>query len=243
MGLEVVKTGLDEIKSFRLMFLQENNFQFIHDKCHYYGWADTYLFLHDEIKIGYGSIWGKDKREDRDTIFEFYIIKPYRKLSTDIFKQLHAVSSATYIECQSNDPLQTGLLYEQAKDITAEAILFKDHFETNFQMPGLVFQKNIPASSNPDDVQYVLKQQDEAMSTGGLMLNYNFPYADIYYEVKEEHRRKGYGSFMVQELKKAAYKMGRVPAARCNIKNQVSKAALLKGGLTVCGYLLTGKIS
>ncbi|WP_276501089.1 GNAT family N-acetyltransferase [Terrimonas pollutisoli] len=243
MKIEVVKTGLEEIKSFRLMFLQENNFQFIHDKCHYYGWADTYLFLRDDIKIGYGSIWGKDKREDRDTIFEFYIIKPYRKLSADIFKQLHAVSSATYIECQTNDLLQTGLLYEHAKEITAEAILFKDHFETNFQMPGMIFQKNIPASSNPNDIQYVLKQQDEVAATGGLMLNYNFPYADIYYEVKEEHRRKGYGSFMIQELKKAAYEMGRVPAARCNIKNRVSKAALLKGGLTVCGYLLTGKIS
>ena len=36
MEIEIVKTGLEEIKSFRLMFLQENNFQFIHDKCHYY---------------------------------------------------------------------------------------------------------------------------------------------------------------------------------------------------------------
>ena len=40
----------------------------------------------------------------------------------------------------------------------------------------------------------------------------------MFMEVKEEHRGKGYGVFVVQELKKQAYLKGRVPAARCNIK-------------------------
>jgi hypothetical protein len=71
---------LDDIRVFRVLFLHENHFQFVYDKCHYYGWADTYVIGIGDIKIGYGSVWGKDKRKDWDAIFEFFIIKPYRSL-------------------------------------------------------------------------------------------------------------------------------------------------------------------
>jgi RimJ/RimL family protein N-acetyltransferase len=61
-------------------------------------------------------------------------------------------------------------------------------------------------------------------------------------EVKENFRRKGLGSFIIQELKKACYLAGRVPAARCNIRNKASRATLLKAGLKVCGFMLKGDI-
>jgi RimJ/RimL family protein N-acetyltransferase len=80
------------------------------------------------------------------------------------------------------------------------------------------------------------------MATGGFMLNYNHPFADIYMDVKEEFRQRGLGSLMVQELKKEIYKAHRVPAARCNIKNTISRATLIKAGFRLCGYLLEGKI-
>ena len=74
------------------------------------------------------------------------------------------------------------------------------------------------------------------------MLNYNFPYADIYMEVKENYRGRGYCGLIVQELKKLVYAQGRVPAARCNIKNQLSKSCLQKAGFKPCGFLLKGEI-
>ena len=74
------------------------------------------------------------------------------------------------------------------------------------------------------------------------MLNYNLPYADIYMHVLEEHRGKGFGSLIVQELKTLAYEMERVPAARCNINNRVSKATLEKAGLRSCGFILHGEV-
>jgi RimJ/RimL family protein N-acetyltransferase len=43
-------------------------------------------------------------------------------------------------------------------------------------------------------------------------------------------------------LKKEIYRMGRVPAARCNISNRASKATLLKAGFTPCGFRLKGTI-
>jgi hypothetical protein len=240
MQLEVIKTDLNEILHLRTLFLQENSFQFVYDKCHTYGWADTYLFKRDEIPVGYGAIWGQEKREDRDAIFEFYTIKSHRKFVNTFFSELQKISGAIFIECQSNDLLLSEMLYVFGKNINAEAILFKDNFQTAFEINGASLHKRQNGNSNPE---YVLKFHDEVIATGGLMLNYNIPYADIYYEVNEQHKQKGFGSFLVQELKRQAYISGRVPAARCNINNAISKATLLKAGFEVCGFILKGKIN
>jgi RimJ/RimL family protein N-acetyltransferase len=243
MEINVIKVDLKEIQAFRILFLQENNFQFVHNKCHLYNWADTYLFKIDDIKIGYGSVWGRNKREDRDAIFEFYVIISYRKYTNTCFEKFHSSSGVSFIECQSNDLLLSSMLFEYSQNINAEAILFKDHFQTDFKIAGVILEKKIADENVRDDNrEYILKQNDEVVATGGLMLNYNIPYADIYYEVNEKHRQKGFGSFMIQELKKEAYCMGRIPAARCNIKNKISKSSLLKAGFIVCGCILHGEI-
>src|SRR5262249_36507666 len=117
---------------------------------------------------------------------------------------------------------------------------FKDNFQTSFKMDETSLSVQQNSGANPE---YILKYHDEVIATGGLMLNYNMPYADIYYEVNEQHRQKGFGSFFVQELKKQAYISGRVPAARCNINNAKSKATLLKAGFKVCGFILKGEVN
>ena len=242
MEINIIKTDVKQVQSFRNLFLHENNFQFIYNKCHLYGWADVYAFIINNATIGYGAVWGKDKREDRDAIFEFYIIKTHRQFINLVFEKFKIICGATFIECQSNDALLFSLLCEYTKNINAEAILFEDNFQTDFFIPQLSFEKSEAVNNNPNDCPYILKLHDETVATGGLMLNYNFPYADLYYEVNENHRRKGFGGFMLQQLKKEAYKMQRVPAARCNIKNNISKSALLKAGFKTCGFILTGEI-
>jgi predicted acetyltransferase len=60
------------------LFLQETNFQIRYDACHARGWTDSYLLKIDDVAVGYGSIkW--QQRADRDTIFEFFVIRPFRK--------------------------------------------------------------------------------------------------------------------------------------------------------------------
>jgi GNAT superfamily N-acetyltransferase len=195
----------------------------------------------NETTIGYGSVWGTDRREDRDTIFEFYLLPPYRKLRHLVFREFLAVTGADKIESQSNDVLLTSMLYEFSGSIVAEAILFEDHVTTRHEIPGVLFRKRKTKDDmNDDDISHVLEWNGEIVASGGLMLNYNFPYADIYMQVKEAFRGKGLGSLIVQELKKEAYRIGRVPAARCNINNFISRATLLKAGFKVCGYRLKG---
>jgi RimJ/RimL family protein N-acetyltransferase len=243
MEIKATRVELEEIQTFRISFLHENNFQFIYNKCHDYGWADNYLFVIDGIGVGYGAVWGQSKREDRDAIFEFYLIKPFRKFSNLIFREFCFASGAAFIECQSNDLLLSSMLYEYSQNINAEAILFEDHFQTNFDFPGVIFKKKpVEDNSGNDRGGYALEQDGEEIATGGFMLNYNIPYADIYYEVNENFRQKGYGSLIVQKLKKTIYLEGRIPAARCNIRNRASKANLLNAGFKVCGYILKGDI-
>jgi RimJ/RimL family protein N-acetyltransferase len=242
MQIQVIQTGPDEIRAFRTLFLHESNFQFTYDKCHLYSWADTYLFLSDGRQIGYGAIWGQSNRQDRDAIFEYYLLPAFRKFASHIFPIFHTVTNAIYIECQSNDLLLTSMLYEFTQHVVAEAILFEDHYTTRLHIPGIIFRKPLSGPSGYDAGGYILEQNGQVVAEGGLMLNYNMPYADIYMNVKEDFRQKGFGSLIVQELKKEAYGMGRVPAARCNINNLASKATLLKAGFKCCGFRLKGTL-
>jgi len=61
-------------------------------------------------------------------------------------------------------------------------------------------------------------------------------------EVREDRRNRGIGSFLLQEVKKACYLTGRVPAARCDAQNAASKATLLKAGMRESGSILMGKV-
>lgn len=237
---EIRKVTLPVISEMRKQFLSENNIQFVLDKCHRYGWADTYVFSESGAHVGYGAVWGKDNRHDRDAIFEFYIYKDFGHLAKEFFEALCIASKALWIECQSNDKFLFPLFEKFSLDGVAEAFLFADDHATYLRQEGTSLV-NRP-QGNPDDCQYILVQNGEQVGEGGFMLNYNFPYADIYYSVDEIHRRKGFGSFFVQELKKEIYRMGRVPSARCNVTNSISKATMIKAGMVVCGTRLVGRL-
>jgi GNAT superfamily N-acetyltransferase len=77
----------------------------------------------------------------------------------------------------------------------------------------------------------------------GVLCHYNPPYGDIFMSVAESFRRRGYGSYPVQELERVAYEMGKVPAARFNAANGASRATLQRAGLLQCARVLTGRIA
>src|SRR4029079_10881690 len=121
---------------------------------------------------------------------------------------------------------------------------------TQLAVPGATFRRTtreekdtaFPHSSEPvgDWVVYV---DGSIVATGGLLFHYNVPFGDIYMEVAEPHRRRGYGSYLVQELKRACYAMGRVPAARCGVGNAGPRATLQKAGLLPCARMLRGMLT
>jgi GNAT superfamily N-acetyltransferase len=247
MTVDVIKTDLKEILYLRNLFLQENNFQIRYNARHERGWSDSYLIIYDQEKIGYGSVAGYDNLGDRDAVFEFYIIPSFRNLSSAAFLKLLQASKSTIIECQSNDILLTTMLYQYSHKISPTTILLGEHTTTYLKADKVLFRKR-----NENDIifehkaepvgSYVLELNNEVVATGGFFLHYNMPFADLYMEVKEDCRRKGLGSFLIQELKKQCYLSGRVPAARTGIDNVASKATLIKAGLKITGFVLSGAI-
>ena len=247
MEIRITKTALADIQPLRELFLKENQFQIRYDSCHTRGWSDSYLIFDANEPIGYGSVKGKEDLAHRDTVFEFYLLPPFRNTCGDIFQKLAIISKAKYVETQSNEFLLTSMLFEYTENIYSDVILFEDASETTFELPDLTFRKKNPENDrhwnrNSELGQFVLDKAGEIVGTGGFLTHYNFPFADLYMEVKQEFRGKGFGSYILQELKKECYKSGRIPAARCNISNPASKATLLKSGMKVCGYMLSGKI-
>jgi GNAT superfamily N-acetyltransferase len=246
MTATAVKASLEHILSLRGLFLQETNFQIRYNACHERGWTDSYLLKVDGLDVGYGSIKGQE-RNDRDTIFEFYVVPPYRKHAAFLFRELISASSVRYIECQSNDHLLSAMLYEFSQDVSSDVVLFEPHSMTEYTIPDAVVR---PTRANdqvfehtvepPGD--YVLEIKGEIVATGGFMLHYNPPFADLYMEVRKDYRKKGYGTFILQEVQKACYLAGRVPAARCQITNLASRKTLIKAGLRVCGFMQIGNV-
>ena len=240
------KANLEAIQPYRHLFLQEINRQVRYDACHERGWSDSYLLTLDGREVGYASIKGEEIA-GRETVFEFYLIPAFRKHANPVFRELVAVSGAHTIECQSNDCQLSSLLYEFSQAIRAEAVLFEDHSVTEHSLPGVVFRlrqegESIFAHQVEPVGEYVLERSGEVVATGGYALHYNMPFADLYMEVKEDCRGQGLGSFLVQELKRACYLAGRVPAARCPIENRASRATLCKAGLRVSGFMLKGRL-
>jgi GNAT superfamily N-acetyltransferase len=242
-SLTLIKTDAKEIVYLRNLFLQENNFQIRYNACHERGWTDSYLIVYNNEKIGYGSVKGNESINDRDTVFEFYLTPSFRNLSSIAFVELLRCSKAKLVECQSNDFLLTSLLYQYGQNINGNVILFEDSFASNIKIDTAAFRKR-----NDNDIvfdhtsepvgDFVLEVNKQVVATGGFLLHYNKPFADLYMEVEKAHRNKGFGSFLIQELKRQCYLAGRVPAARCNIDNIASLATLERAGLKIAGFML-----
>jgi GNAT superfamily N-acetyltransferase len=242
----VVKAELTRIQPLRALFLHEAGIQVRYNACHERGWTDSYLLTLDGGDIGYGSIKGQEIA-GRDTVFEFYVIPPFRRHASLMFDALLSASSAELIECQSNDPLLSSMLFEFAQDINPDVVLFEDHAATNLVCPGAAFRskrdgERIFEHTGEPVGDYVLELNGEVVATGGFLTHYNRPFADVYMEVGKPHRRKGAGSFVVQEIIRACYLAGLVPAARCGLENTASRATLTRAGLRACGFMLKGTV-
>lgn len=245
MKIHVVKTELASILRFRKLFLHSSNFQIRYDACHERKWTDSYLIFADGKEIGYGSVKGKDEIHQRDAIFEFYLLPTYQYLSSQFFLELIQTAQVPNIECQSNDLLLSSMMFEFGKNISSKIILFEEGYQTDLSQPDVVFRKRRPEEMGWKKEamgDFVLEKNNELVASGGFLMHYNIPFADLYMEVHPGFRRQGLGSFILQEIKKECYLAGRVPAARCNISNVASKATLQKAGMKVCGYMLLGKL-
>jgi GNAT superfamily N-acetyltransferase len=245
---EVALVPAAEVRPLRDLYRREMSCQIVLDSWLGRGWCDAYLLRLDGRAVGYGLVGGV-RADPKDTVTEFYVLPPHRAAALPLFRRLVALSKARVIEVQTNDVLLTLMLFDCANPIESTTLLFHDALTTRLAVPGATVRRATEAdreavvARNLDaDAEWLLEAGDEVVATGGVLFHYNVPFGDVFMAVADGFRRRGYGSFLVQELKRICYERGRVPAARCNAANEASRATLQKAGLLPCARVLTGKL-
>ena len=249
MDLSAELATIADVQPWRDMYRLEMGCQIIHDSIHSRpGWTKEFSLRLAGVPVGYGSVAVGGPWKDKPTIYEFYVAPPFQSRVFDLFSELLAATGAVSIETQSNDVLLTVMLHAFAPSVTSESILFHDKFTTNLAPAGAVFRSATAADGldvSPEQLKWhgVVEVEGKVAASGGILFHYNRPYGDIYMEVAEGFRRRGLGSFIVQELKRVCYVGGNVPAARCNPKNVASRKTLQKAGFVPCGHILAGTVA
>lgn len=246
MAIDVAPVPLEEVLPLRELYRREMACQVVHDSLPGRGFGDLFLIRLDGRIAGYGFVMGY-RGEPRDMVREFFVLPALRGSALALFGRHVEASGARRIEAQSNDVLLTLMLYDCASEITSDRVVFHDALTTSLSLPGAAFRMATEADQGRifehrvEDVgEWLLERGGVIVATGGVATHYNPPYGDLFMEVDEPYRRRGYGGYLIQELKRACYESGRVPAARCNVANTASRATLQKAGLFPCARLLSG---
>ncbi len=248
MKISATPATLSDIARWREMYRLEMACQIVHDSIHERaGWTDEYVLCLAGTAVGYGSVAVGGPWKGTPAAYEFYVVPHQRLHVFNLFEAFLAESAAATIEVQSNDALSTAMLHTYAGPVTSEAILFHDKTSTSLRPPGATFrtptaQEALDVPSDSLKWHGVVDIDGRVAATGGILFHYNRPYGDIFMDVEEPFRRRGVGSFLVQELKRVCYEGGHVPAARCGPANIASQRTLQKAGFVPCGHILKGPV-
>ena len=227
------------------------NCQIVHDSIHAReGWTRSYLLELNGSAVGFGSVAIAGPWKDKPAVIEFYLLPEHRGRAFECFELLVASGGARFFEAQTNDALATAMALTYARDIESEKIVFQDKVTTTHAIDGarlvsLTADLEIRACQErrQGGGEWELELAGSVAAKGGFLFHYNRPYADIYMEVKEEFRRRGLGSFLVQELKRECYKFGAVPCARCSPANVASRRTLQRAGFVPAAHILVGTLA
>lgn len=246
MQIEVLPVPIDDIMPLRELYRQQMSCQIIMDSFASRGFSSSYLILAEGQIAGYGLV---AQQHYPETIHEFYVSPGYAASALPMFSKLLDASQTKRIRAQTNDRLLLQMLYDCGTSIDADAVLFEDVFTTQLVCPDCIFRETTDADREQlrarhldDGARWMLEWNGVPVAAGGVLGHYNPPFGDIYMGVAEAHRRWGFGSYLVQELKRVAYQTGKIPAARCNASNEASRRTLQKAGLLPCGRMLEGEV-
>ena len=238
------------ILPLRVRYRREMGCQVVHDSIHRReGWTSTFALCLDDTLAGFGSVAVGGPWTGKPAIFEFYVLPAHRVRAFQLFEVFLDVSGARLMEIQSNDPLAAVMLHTYGREICSEKIVFHDGGTTALAPNGAILEQvtsdadtHLAIAQRQGGTEWRLQLGGEPVATGGILFHYNEPYGDIYMDVSEPFRRRGFGAYLVQELKRVAYELGSIPGARCNRDNVPSRKTLQKAGFVPYAHMLTGTV-
>ena len=107
------KSDPERDQSLRSQFLAETRFQVRYDACHERGRTDSYLLTLDGVPVGYGSVKGREDVAARGVVFEFFVVRPFRKHTSRLLLDLLSTLAVRGVECQTNDWSLSSLVLER----------------------------------------------------------------------------------------------------------------------------------
>jgi GNAT superfamily N-acetyltransferase len=240
----------EEILPLRTRHREELNCQIVHDSIHRReGWTLSYLLDLGGVTAGFGSVAIGGPWKGKPTVFEFYVLPERRSQAFDLFEALVAASGARLFGIQTNDVLPTVMALTYGGDIATEKVVFHDKLTTAHPPNGAILRR----ATSEEEIrsrlerrqgggEWLLELDGNVAAKGGILFHYNRPYGDLYMEVAEPFRRRGLGSYLVQELKRLCYELGAVPCARCNPTNVASRRTLQRAGFVPFAHIIHGAI-
>jgi GNAT superfamily N-acetyltransferase len=222
----------------------------VHDSIHRRaGWTNTYALSLDDAPAGFGSVAIGGPWTGKPTIFEFFVLPERRGHAFRLFEALLETSGARLMVIQSNDALPAAMLHTYARDVRSGFVVFRDGVTTALESNGAALQQVTPDEEIRAAIghrqgggEWRLQLAGETVATGGILFHYNEPYGDVYMDVPEPFRQRGFGAYLVQELKRVAYELGSIPGARCSPENVASRRTLQKAGFVPYAHILNGAI-
>jgi GNAT superfamily N-acetyltransferase len=251
MQLSATAVPVTDILPWRPLYQEEMSCQIIHDSIHTRaGWTESWLLHAGANVVGYGISAVSGPWKGTKTALEFYVTPEHRTRVFDLFSTFAAAAGITAVETQTNDVQLTLMLHAHCQPVSSEKIIFMDQLTTILPAHGARLRRVRPEEkatlfSHRDEPvgEWALELNNTVIATGGILYHYNRPYGDIYMEVDAPFRRRGFGSYLVQELKRVCRESDSVPCARCSPGNFASRQTIQKAGFIPCAHLLTGPIS
>lgn len=250
MDISTVLASGQDVLPLRVRYRAEANCQITKDSIHTRpGWTRSYLLHIGGHIAGFGSVAVAGPWTDKPTVIEFYVLPEWRGRAFDLFEAFVAASGPSFFEVQTSDSLLTAMLFTYGCEFVSESIVFRDELTTSLPSQGATLKRvtsekesGLCFKARQGSSEWQIELEAKVVGTGGLTFHYNYPYCDVYMEIVETSRRRGLGAYFVQELKRIAYEMGGIPAARCNPKNAASRKTLQKAGLVPFAHIVDGKI-
>jgi hypothetical protein len=250
MNLECVQCDFAQIEALRGRFRGEMGCQILRDSFHARpGWVEWYSLAVERRSAGYGAVVVGGPWEGSRALFEVYLLPEFRRHALSLTGLVARSARAEDVLVQTNDAMMLMVMFQFGRDPQVEALIFEHGAPTGLPNPGVTLVRNggsnlppIFAHEREPVGDWLLQYRGEVVATGGYLSHYNPPYVDIYMEVRADMRRKGFGSYLVQEICRIAEASGKIACARCDVDNEASMKTLARAGMVPCAHRVTAKL-
>jgi len=264
MHLEIEPTTVDQVTDLRFLYARELDDIILYEREIQHGQTRIYGIWNDRVLVGYGILHGEG--EDRSKVVEYFLLPQYRRYTAAAFDQLTRVTDATGVLARTNDTGLVLLLCERTRNLVPGHYCFQDAESTHRPVSGARYRRitqddldvltpimttsqawpfelsdrETLASWIASDEGRLLEDEEGIAGIGAILRGYNPPFANIGMVVMKRARRRGYATYLVEELKRETYALGKIPRADCAHWNTASHSTLLKTGFLVNARIVQG---